>query len=132
MYILALVLGVILAWAIVKRTSNYTKSMSFDTSVLNPAQYYPLSRETVMVFPDMKDNLKAPVKATPSLLSKARVMMPFGPVPVNVTTPSLVDTPVYKFDDLKEAHLAALGPPSAQNANTPIDVQLMFANAPEF
>lgn len=132
MYIVALVIGVLLAWAIVKRTSNYTKAMSFDTSVLNPAQYYPLTKETVMVFPDMKDNMKAPVKATPSLLSKTRVMMPFGPVPINVTTPSLVDTPVYKFDDLREARGLALGPSSATNANTPIDVQLMFENSPEF
>jgi len=139
MYILALVLGLILAWAIIKRTSNYTKSMSFDInfkSILNPAQYYPLSAEPVMVFPDMKDNLKAPVKATPSLLAKTRVMMPFGPVPTNVTTPSLVDKPVYKFDDLAEAalnnKLKALGPPSAQNPNTPIDVQNMFDNTLEF
>jgi len=135
MYLLALVLGLILAWAIIKRTSNYTKSMSFDInfkSILNPAQYYPLSAEPVMVFPDMKDNLKAPVKATPSLLAKTRVMMPFGPVPTNVTTPSLVDKPVYNFDDLKEARVLALGPPSAQNPNTPIDVQNMFDNTLEF
>jgi len=130
MYILSLVLGVILAWAIIKRTSNYLP---------HAVNGYPLSelnKRPVLVFPDMKNKLKAPVEATKSLLAKTRVMMPFGPVPTNVVTPSLVDKPVYKFDDLKQGafndRVARLGPSSATNANTPPAVQIMFENAPEF
>lgn len=126
MYILSLVLGVILAWAIIKRTSNYLPY------AVNGYPLSELNKRPVLVFPDMKNKLKAPVEATKSLLAKTRVMMPFGPVPTNVVTPSLVDKPVYKFDDLAEAHVLALGPSSATNANTPVDVQIMFANAPEF
>lgn len=128
MYILALALGIILAWLIVKRTSRYVPQILSRYSIADQ------DKAPVMVFPESKKGMQAPIKATKSLLSKTSVMMPFGPVPTNVVTPSLVDKPVYKFDDLAEAafrqKIQSLGPSSATNPNTPIDVQTMFANAP--
>jgi hypothetical protein len=131
MFLLELALIVLIVVLLIRRVSGYLPP------ALSLRSYDPT--EPVIVYPESSKK-SGPVKATKKLLAKTSTAMPFGPVPSNVVTPSLIDKPVKPTDDLSPAAMAKLspaaaqkklGPPSLGNMNTPPDVKLMFENVPE-
>jgi hypothetical protein len=110
----------------------------YDITQKEPAFIIPLSKQKGGIPPP-------PQAATRPLLSKAGTQMPYGTVPANIGTPSLISPPVKPdiggpgADALSGGPGKAgqggptavmLGPSSLKNPNTPPDVKTMLANAP--
>jgi hypothetical protein len=131
MFLLELALIVLIVVLLIRRVSGYLPH-NLEKAPLNPS-------DPVIVYPESSKK-SGPVKATKKLLAKTSTAMPFGPVPSNVVTPSLIDKPVKPTDDLSPAAMAKISPAAAQkklgptslgNKNTPPDVKVMLENAPE-
>jgi hypothetical protein len=104
----------------------------YDITQAEPPIVIPLSKQKGGIPPP-------PQKATRELLSKAGTQMPYGVVPADIATPSLISPPVRPkvggpgADALSGGPgptAASLGPTSLTNPNTPPDVKTMLANAP--
>jgi hypothetical protein len=132
-----IVLGLVFAALAVKATSTYIQG---DMAGLSGAGYDITQKEPTIIIPlsKQKGGLPPPPQtATPQLLSKAGTQMPYGVVPADVVTHSLISPPVKPdiggpgADALSGGPTAAsLGPTSLSNPNTPPDVKTMLANAP--
>jgi len=107
----------------------------YDITQKEPAFIIPLSKQKGGIPPP-------PQAATRPLLSKAGTQMPYGTVPANIGTPSLISPPVKPeiggpgADALSGGPgkagptAVSLGPTSLKNPNTPPDVKTMLTNAP--
>ena len=134
-----IVLGLAFAAIAIKATTKSTyiqgsvagiSGPGYDITQEEPAFVIPLSKQ--------KGGLPPPPQiATPKLLSKAGTQMPYGVVPADIGTQSLISPPI-KPDiggpdadgRTKEPTIKDLGPTSLSNPNTPPDVKTMLANAP--
>jgi len=100
----------------------------YDITQKEPAFIMPKSKQ--------KGGLPPPPQtATPKLLSKESTRMPYGAVPANIGTASLISPPVKPevgVDGPPRVTAKVLGPTSLKNPNTPPDVKTMLANAPDF
>ena len=137
-----IVFGLLFAALAIKATSTYIQGSvagisgpGYDITQAEPAFIIPKSKQ--------KGGLPPPPPiTTPKLLSKAGTQMPYGVVPADIGTPSLISPPAKAgkggpgADALSggagQAQLtaASLGPTSLTNPNTPPDVKTMLANAP--
>jgi len=95
----------------------------YDITQAEPPIVIPLSKQKGGIPPP-------PQKATRELLSKAGTQMPYGVVPADIATPSLISPPVRPKVGGPGPTAASLGPTSLTNPNTPPDVKTMLANAP--
>ena len=140
-----IVLGLAFAALAVKATRTYIQGSvagisgpGYDITQKEPAFIIPLSKQKGGIPPP-------PQAATRQLLSKAGTQMPYGVVPANIGTPSLISPPVKPdiggpgADALSGGPgrasgsgptVASLGPTALTNPNTPPDVKTMLANAP--
>jgi hypothetical protein len=141
-----IVLGLGFAALVVCATkSNYIQGSvagisgpGYDITQKEPVIIIPLSKQKGGIPPP-------PQTATRQLLSKAGTQMPYGVVPANIGTPSLISPPVKPdiggpgADALSGGPgkagqagptAVSLGPTSLKNPNTPPDVKTMLANAP--
>jgi hypothetical protein len=127
------------ALAISATTSTYIQGSvagisgpGYDITRAEPAFIIPKSKQ--------KGGLPPPPQlATRQLLSKSGTQMPYGVVPADIGTPSLISPPVKPdvggpgADALSGGPgraAASLGPTGLSNPNTPPDVKTMLANAP--
>jgi hypothetical protein len=130
------------ALAVSATTSTYIQGSvagisgpGYDITQAEPAFIIPKSKQ--------KGGLPPPPQlATRQLLSKTGTQMPYGVVPADIGTPSLISPPVKPdvggpgADALSGGPgragptAASLGPTSLKNPNTPPDVKTMLANAP--
>ena len=134
-----IVLGLAFAAVVIKTTSTYIQGSvagisgpGYDITQAEPPIVIPLSKQKGGLPPP-------PQKATRELLSKAGTQMPYGVVPADIATHSLISPPEKPgaggpgADALSGGPgptAASLGPTSLKNPNTPPDVKTMLANAP--
>lgn len=129
-----IVLGLLFAALAIKATSTYIQGSvagisgpGYDITQAEPPIVIPLSKQKGGLPPP-------PQKATRELLSKAGTQMPYGVVPADIATPSLISPPEKPGADALSGGpgptAASLGPTSLKNPNTPPDVKTMLANAP--
>ena len=137
-----IVLGLVFAALAVKATSTYIQG---SVAGISGPGYDITQKEPVLIIPKSKQKggiPPPPQTATRQLLSKAGTQMPYGVVPADIATPSLISPPVKPdmggpgADALSGGPgragptAASLGPTSLSNPNTPPDVKTMLANAP--
>jgi hypothetical protein len=138
------VIGLALAAVLIKATSGYTQG---QMAGLSAPGYDITQKESPIVIPLSKTKgglPPPPVPATKQNLSTAGTQMPYGVVPADVRTDSLIDHPA-RVDSGGSApgslsgpggqsavtpSIKDLGPTSLSNPNTPPDVKTMLANAP--
>ena len=137
-FIPIVVIGLTLAAVLIKTTSGYIQGEmagisgpGYDITRPEPPLVIPLSKQKGGLPPP-------PVTATKQNLSQAGTQMPYGVVPADVQTHSLIDQPVKistggpmpgpNMSDT--AAIKTLGPTSLDNPNTPPDVKTMLANVP--
>jgi hypothetical protein len=137
-----IVIGLAVAAIAIKSTSGYIQGQvagisgpGYDITQKEPPIIIPLSKQKGGIPPP-------PQTATPKLLSKDGTQMPYGVVPADIATPSLISPPVKPDvggitpDRLSggpggvAAATKVLGPTSLDNPNTPPDVRNMLENAP--
>jgi len=131
-----IVLGLAFAAIAIKATTKSTyiqgdmagiRGPGYDITQEEPPIVIPLSKQ--------KGGLPPPPQtATPQLLSKAGTQMPYGVVPADIATHSLISPPVKP--DVggpgvdRPPTVKDLGPTALTNPNTPPDVKTMLRNAP--
>lgn len=131
-----IVIGLAIAAVLIKTTSGYTQGeiagipgRGYDITQQEPPLVIPLSTQ--------KGGIPSPpVKATRDNLSKPGTQMPYGVVPADIRTDSLIDQPAKLSTGQdpalpkREPTASDLGPTALTNPNTPPDVKIMLANAP--
>lgn len=134
--------GLAFALLLIKSTSSYIQG---QVAGISGPGYDITQSEPKLIIPKSKQ-LLPPRSGTP--MSKVGTQMPYGVVPADATTNSLIDQPAkLNFGGDSPAVLSGgqgrgsgfgpgvgtskdLGPTSLTNPNTPPDVKTMLANAP--
>lgn len=130
-----IVIGLAIAAMAIKTTSGYIQG---EMAGISDKGYDITQKEPILIIPKSK-NLAPPVTATRKNISKEVVQLPYGVVPAEVITNSLIEDPAKVTQGGlgggqgmygPVVTVKSLGPTSLTNPNTPPDVKNMLANAP--
>jgi len=133
-----IVLGLGFAALVISATKTSTYIQGSVAGISGPG-YDITQKEPILIIPKSKQKGGLPPPPQTGTPSKVGTQMPYGVVPADIATASLISPPVKPSiggpgaDALSGGPgkaAASLGPTSLKNPNTPPDVKTMLANAP--